>query len=39
MKSGAVLVQNSTADVIIKRETYDDLIAHDVMPERMLCKL
>jgi len=39
MKSGAVLVQNSTADVIIKRETYGDLIAHDVMPERMLCKL
>lgn len=33
-KPEAILVQNGQSDVIIKRESYDDLIANDVIPER-----
>jgi diaminopimelate decarboxylase len=34
-KSAAILVQNSSSDVIIKRETYEDLTAKDLVPERL----
>lgn len=34
-KSAAVLVNNSQSDMIIKRETLDDLISHDVVPTRL----
>ncbi len=35
----AILVQNSSSDVIIKRETYGDLAALDKVPERLFCQL
>lgn len=31
-KPEAILVQNGSSDVIIKRETYDDIISNDVVP-------
>jgi diaminopimelate decarboxylase len=34
-KPAAVLVNNSQSDIIIKRESLDDLISHDVVPERL----
>lgn len=34
-KPAAIIVQNGTSNVIIKRETYQDLIASDVIPERL----
>lgn len=34
-KPAVVLVQDGKADVIVKRETLSDLIAHDVIPERL----
>lgn len=34
-KPAAVLVNNSQSDMIIKRETLDDLISHDVIPKRL----
>ena len=34
-KPAAVLVNNSQSDIIIKRETLDDLISHDVVPDRL----
>lgn len=34
-KSAMVLVNNSQSDIIIKRETLDDLISHDVIPNRL----
>lgn len=34
-KPAAVLVNNSKSDMIIKRETLDDLISHDVIPKRL----
>jgi diaminopimelate decarboxylase len=35
VKPAMVLVGNSNADIIIKRETLDDLISHDVIPDRL----
>lgn len=34
-KPGAVLVQDGKAELILKPETYEDLIRNDVMPERL----
>lgn len=34
-KSAMVLVNNSQSDMIVKRETLDDLIAHDEIPDRL----
>jgi len=34
-KPAMVLVNNSQSDIIIKRETLDDLIAHDEIPHRL----
>ncbi|MDD3436681.1 MAG: diaminopimelate decarboxylase [Candidatus Gastranaerophilales bacterium] len=34
-KPAAVLVNNSQSDIIINRETLDDLISHDVIPNRL----
>lgn len=33
-KSAMVLVNNSQSDIIVNRETLDDLISHDVIPDR-----
>lgn len=35
LRPAMVLVQGATADIIINRETYQDLIAHDCLPERL----
>jgi len=35
VKPGVVFVNNGRADVVVKRETYQDLIRNDVVPERM----
>lgn len=35
LKPAAVLVNNSQSDIIIKRESLDDLISHDVVPNRL----
>lgn len=34
-KPAAVLVNNSQSDIIINRESLDDLISHDVIPKRL----
>ena len=34
-KPAMVLVNDSNSDIIIKRETLDDLIAHDIIPDRL----
>lgn len=34
-KPAAVLVNNSQSDIIVKRESLDDLISHDVIPDRL----
>ena len=34
-KSAMVLVNNSQSDIIVKRETLDDLVSHDVIPDRL----
>ena len=34
-KPAMVLVNNSQSDIIIKRETLEDLISHDVIPDRL----
>lgn len=34
-KPEMVLVNNSQSDIIVKRETYDDIISLDVIPERL----
>lgn len=34
-KPAMVLVNDSQADIIIKRETLDDLISHDIIPDRL----
>ena len=34
-KSAMVLVNNSQSDIIVNRETLDDLISHDVIPDRL----
>ncbi len=35
LKPAMVLVNNKKSDIIINRETYEDLISHDVVPERL----
>lgn len=35
LKPATVLVNNSQSDIIINRETFDDLISHDVIPKRL----
>lgn len=35
-KPAMVLVNNGKSDIIIKRETLDDLIAHDEIPDRLI---
>lgn len=34
-KPAMVLVNNSQSDIIVKRETLEDLISHDVIPDRL----
>ena len=34
-KLAMVLVNNSQSDMIVKRETLDDLISHDEIPDRL----
>jgi diaminopimelate decarboxylase len=34
-RPAAVLVDSGTADLIVKRETYDDIIRNDIIPERL----
>lgn len=34
-KSQMVIVNNSKSDIIVSRETLDDLISHDVIPDRL----
>lgn len=34
-KPAMVLVNNSQSDIIIERETLDDLISHDRIPDRL----
>jgi len=34
-RPAAVLVSNGTADVIIRRETLEDIVSHDEIPERL----
>ena len=34
-KSQMVLVNNSKSDIIVNRETLEDLISHDVIPDRL----
>lgn len=34
-KPAVVLVNNSQSDMIVKRETLDDLVAHDIIPDRL----
>lgn len=34
-KPAAVLVNNSQSDIIIRRESLDDLVSHDVIPNRL----
>ena len=34
-KPAMVLVNDSQSDIIVKRESLDDIISHDVIPERM----
>ena len=34
-KSAMVLVNNSQSDIIINRETLDDLVSHDIIPDRL----
>jgi diaminopimelate decarboxylase len=33
-----VLVNNRTADIIVKRESYADIINNEVLPERLINK-
>ncbi len=35
LKPAMVLVNNEKSDIIIKRETYEDLVSHDQIPERL----
>ena len=36
LKPAAIIVTNSKSDVIIKRETYEDLVSHDVVPAHLV---
>ncbi|MBA4543086.1 MULTISPECIES: diaminopimelate decarboxylase [Thermoactinomyces] len=35
-RPAVVFVQNGQAELVVKRETYEDLISHDVIPKRLL---
>ena len=35
LKPAMILVNNKKSDIIINRETYEDLVRHDVVPERL----
>jgi len=35
LKPAMILVNNGKSDIIVKRETYDDLIRNDVIPDRL----
>ena len=35
-KPAMVLVNNSQSDIIVKRETFEDLVSHDIIPDRWL---
>ena len=34
-KPAMVLVNNSQSDIIVNRETLDDLVSHDLIPDRL----
>ena len=34
-KPAMVLVNNSQSDIIINRETLEDLVSHDLIPDRL----
>lgn len=36
LKPAIVLVNSGQSDIIIRRETYEDLVAHDELPQRLL---
>jgi diaminopimelate decarboxylase len=38
LKPAAVLVNHGQSDIIIRRETYDELIDNDEIPESLICK-
>ncbi|MEW8959984.1 MAG: diaminopimelate decarboxylase [Moorella sp. (in: firmicutes)] len=37
-RPAAVLVKDGTADLILKREDYNDLLRNDVIPHRLVCR-
>lgn len=39
LRPAVVFVQNGTADIVVKRESYVDLIKNDIIPERMQNKV
>ncbi|MDR3593044.1 MAG: diaminopimelate decarboxylase [Negativicutes bacterium] len=39
LKPAVVFAGNGTADIVVKRETYGDLVRNDVVPDRMQSKL
>lgn len=39
VKPAVVFVKDGQADIVVKRETYEDLIRNDVIPERMQAKV
>jgi diaminopimelate decarboxylase len=39
LKPAVVFVNNGVAEVVVKRETYNDLIRNDVIPERLQSKI
>ena len=38
-RPAAVLVKNAQSDIIIKRETYEDLVSDDEIPQRLSSKI
>lgn len=39
LRPAAVLVNNEQSDIIIRRETYDELVSHDEIPQSLMCKV
>ena len=39
LRPAAVLVKNAQSDIIIKRETYEDLVSDDEIPQRLSSKI
>ena len=35
LKPAMVLVNEGKAELIVKRETLDDIVAHDIIPQRL----